>query len=74
MAPLLAEMGAVTVGALDPKGTLAVPELKARPTNAGVVIAFCVEILVILTPSAGAICRPRKLISIIELAILRQRI
>ena len=56
MAPAVAdEVGAVTVGALDPKGTLAAPVLKEKPVSTGVVMAFRLLTLVIVTPRAGAI-------------------
>ena len=73
MMPVLAEVGAVTVGAIDPKGTLAVPVLKANPTNTGVVFAYCTLTLVILTPKAGVnTCKPMKLKAAIAAKILRQ--
>ena len=73
MAPVLADIGAVTMGALDPRGTLVVPVLNANPTNTGVVFEYCTLMLVILTPNTGAsTCRPMKLKAAMAAKILRQ--
>ena len=73
MAPRLADVGAVTVGAIEPKETFAVPVLNAKPTSTGVVFAYCTLTLVIFTPNAGVItCRPTKLMAAIAAKNLRQ--
>ena len=74
MTPVLADVGAVTVGAADVNGTTVVPVLKVKPTNTGVVMAFFTEIPVMLTANTGVIaCRPKKYMVAKAIASFRQR-